>query len=387
MSAPHFISERLSFKGHMALLSIAVSFIVMILAVAITDGFRSGISDAISDMTGDIRIARADVRGGEMTLPFSVSAELASELRNVPGVSSLRPAVYAGAIVRKNDNVHGVVFKGMETTDTTSMGVVIPRTLASLLSVGVGDSLPACFINETASLRNFTVTGVYDALSTGDDRMQALCDINVLRRVNGWEDDEMSALEVMIDRESRDEEAVALSRSIISDILYIHSDEGEASLIASDCYSSYRQIFDWLKLIDANVAFVLVLMVIVAGLNMVSGLLILLFENISTIGLLKSMGMSNANIARTFLLVSERLVFKGMLSGNIIGIGLCVLQDVTHLVTLNPANYFLSYVPVDVNVLRILLFDAIAYAAILLILLIPGIFISNVDPAKSVRVK
>lgn len=267
------------------------------------------------------------------------------------------------------------------------MGVVIPRTLASLLSVGVGDSLPACFINETASLRNFTVTGVYDALSTGDDRMQALCDINVLRRVNGWEDDEMSALEVMIDRESRDEEAVALSRSIISDILYIHSDEGEASLIASDCYSSYRQIFDWLKLIDANVAFVLVLMVIVAGLNMVSGLLILLFENISTIGLLKSMGMSNANIARTFLLVSERLVFKGMLSGNIIGIGLCVLQDVTHLVTLNPANYFLSYVPVDVNVLRILLFDAIAYAAILLILLIPGIFISNVDPAKSVRVK
>ena len=134
-------------------------------------------------------------------------------------------------------------------------------------------------------------------------------------------------------------------------------------------------------------AFILVLMVIVAGLNMVSGLLILLFENISTIGLLKSMGMTTTDIAKTFLLTSSRLVFKGMLSGNIIGMGLCVLQDATHFLRLNPANYFLSYVPVDLNFLQILLFDAAAYAVIMLILLIPGVFISKVDPAQSVRVK
>lgn len=387
MSAPHFISERLSFKGKMALLSITVSFIVIIVAASIADGFRSGISDAISEMAGDIQISRPDAFSREKTSPFAVSGEMQSLLENVPGVSSLRPAIYAGAVVRKNENVHGVVFKGIETADTTVMGAVIPRRLATLLSIGEGDSLPAFFINESVSARSFTVTGIYDAFSAGDDRMQVLCDIKVLRRVNGWEDGQMSALEVMLDRNHRDEASVSLARGVISDILYVHSDRGEDSLMASDSYSSYRQVFDWLRLIDANVAFILVLMVIVAGLNMVSGLLILLFENISTIGLLKSMGMTTPDIVKTFLLVSERLVFKGMLLGNIIGIGLCVLQDITHLLTLNPANYFLSYVPVDLNFLQILLFDLIAYVAIMLILLIPGIFISNVDPAQSVRVK
>ena len=387
MSAPHFISERLSFKGNMALLSITVSFIVMIVAASIADGFRSGISDAISDMVGDIQISRPDAIAKEKTAPFAMDGEMQSLLENVPGVSSLRPAIYAGAIVRKNGNVHGVVFKGIETTDTTVMGAVIPRRLATLLSIGEGDSLPAFFINETVSVRSFKVTGIYDAFSAGDGRMQVLCDIKDLRRVNGWEDGQMSCLEVLLDGDHRDEDSVTLTRGIISDILYIHSGGGEDSLMASDSYSSYRQIFDWLRLIDANVAFILVLMVIVAGLNMVSGLLILLFENISTIGLLKSMGMTTKDIAKTFLLVSERLVFKGMLLGNIIGIGLCVLQDITHLLTLNPANYFLSYVPVDLNFLQILLFDVAAYVAIMLILLIPGIFISRVDPSQSVRVK
>lgn len=387
MSAPHIISERLSFKGHMALLSITVSFIVMIVAAAIADGFRGGISDAISDMAGDIRISRPDAVAKEKTAPFAVSGEMLSLLENVPGVSLLRPAIYAGAIVRKNGNVHGVVFKGIETADTTVMGAVIPRQLATLLSLSEGDSLPAFFINETLSVRSFTVTGIYDAFSAGDGRMQVLCDIKALRRVNGWEDGQMSALEVLLDRNHRDEESAGLARGVISDILYIHSDEDGGSLMASDSYSSYRQIFDWLRLIDANVAFILVLMVIVAGLNMVSGLLILLFENISTIGLLKSMGMTTKDIAKTFLLTSSRLVFKGMMTGNIIGMGLCALQDATHFLRLNPANYFLSYVPVDLDFLQILLFDAAAYAVIMLILLIPGIFISKVDPAQSVRVK
>lgn len=387
MSAPRFISQRLSFKGHMALWSIAVSFIVMIVAVAIADGFRSGISAAISDMTGDLQISAPNAGRIEKTTPFDVSDDLLAELKNVQGVDSLRPAIYAGAIVKKNDNVHGVVFKGVEMADTTVMDVIIPRRLATILSIDLGDSLPAFFINEKVSVRNFTVTGIYDALSTGDDKMQILCDIKALRRVNGWADRQISSLEVLLSREHKAEEDVALARYVISDILYVHSDEDENPLTVSDSYSSYRQIFDWLRLIDANVAFILVLMVIVAGLNMVSGLLILLFENIRTIGLLKSLGMTTVSITRTFLLTSSRLVFKGMLLGNIIGIGLCLLQDVTHILTMNPANYFLSYVPVELNLPQILLFDAVSYGAIMLILLIPGIFISKVDPAQSVRVK
>ena len=147
----------------------------------------------------------------------------------------------------------------------------------------------------------------------------------------------------------------------------------------------YPQIFDWLNLIDFNVLFILVLMTIVAGFNMVSGLLILLFRSISTIGTLKSVGMTDRSIAKVFLRVASRIVWKGMAIGNGIALLFCVLQRETHLLKLNPQNYFVSFVPVHLNLPAILVADAAAYIVIMLLLLIPCLFISRVDPAQTVR--
>ena len=166
-----------------------------------------------------------------------------------------------------------------------------------------------------------------------------------------------------------------------------YSEDSEAPVIAVSTLSQYPQIFDWLNLIDFNVFFILLLMTIVAGFNMISGLLIILFENISTIGLLKSIGMTDKAIANVFLSSSAILAGKGMLIGNILAIVFCLIQGKLHLIPLNPANYFVPYVPVHIDMAWILTADVISFLAIMLMLLIPCIFISKVDPAQTVRVR
>ena len=155
--------------------------------------------------------------------------------------------------------------------------------------------------------------------------------------------------------------------------------------MATSSVSRYPQLFDWLNLIDFNVLFILVLMTIVAGFNMISGLLIMLFENISTIGLLKALGMTDRSIAKVFLSSSAVLVAKGMLAGNVLALLFCLIQGTTHLLKLDPANYFVSFVPVDPSLGLILLADLAAFAVIMLLLLIPSLFIAKVDPAKTVK--
>lgn len=158
-------------------------------------------------------------------------------------------------------------------------------------------------------------------------------------------------------------------------------------MMARSLPDTYHQIFDWLDLIDGNVRVILLLMILVAGFNMISGLLIFLFRNISTIGTLKALGMNDRDISAVFMRVGTRTVAMGMAIGNVAAFAFCLLQDRTHLLKLNAANYFLSFVPVEMNVPGILAADAIAFAAILLLLRLPCLFISKVDPAQTVRVK
>ena len=175
--------------------------------------------------------------------------------------------------------------------------------------------------------------------------------------------------------------------SEIGFIMNSYEQEEDDTLIATSAVSRYPQIFSWLSLIDFNVFFILVLMTIVAGFNMISGLLIMLFENISTIGLLKSLGMTDMSISKVFLSSSAVLVLKGMAVGNAAGMLFCLIQGTTHLLKLDPENYFVSYVPVHLDLAAILAADAAAFAVIMLLLMIPSLFISKVDPAQTVRVR
>ena len=190
-----------------------------------------------------------------------------------------------------------------------------------------------------------------------------------------------------MDKSHKTETAILEASQEIGAKVNAYSEESDAPVVAVSSVSKYSQLFDWLNLIDFNVFFILMLMTVVAGFNMISSLLILLFENISTIGLLKSLGMTDRGISAAFLARAAVLVGKGMAIGNSLAFLFCIIQDRTHLLKLDPANYFVSFVPVDINVPMVLAADAVSFAVIMLLLLVPVMFISKVDPARTVRVK
>lgn len=385
MRSPSFISGRLYVRGRSAVAAIAVSYLVMIVALAISGGFRVEIRNSIADLVGDMRISEPGMGPGDETSPAVVPPQLRDAIENAAGVDSLREVIYSAAVVKGGENVHGVVFKGIESGDSASLVVRVPRNLASMLELKEGDRMLSYFIGERVVLRNFTVSGIYDAISTGDGMMVVLCDINTLRRINGWDAGTVSALEVILEDGFRSDESSAAVCSNINGLLMMNSDEDESTLCCTLSSVTYGRIFDWLRLIDSNVAFILVLMTVVAGLNMVIGLLILLFENIRTIGLLKSLGMRTRDIAETFLRSSARLVLKGLAIGNALALLLCLIESKTRIFALDPDNYFVNFVPVSLDIPLLVICDVLSFAVIMLILLIPCTFISKVDPAQTMR--
>lgn len=397
MNAALFIARKLRFRRSIVTASIAISFLVMILAVTISSGFRHEIRDGLSSVMGDIQILPPDMNMLDESSPIEASPEYLPSVLELEGVSSVTPAVYKAGIVKNDDSIHGIVFKGMEggpaaisgveIPDSVSFPVSIPSRLAEIASLGVGDKLLAYFVGEKLKVRRFNIVSVHDVMLEADDKIVVVAQISDMQRLLGWDEGDASVLEVVLDHDHKDEQAIKRLTMEVGALSSSYSQDSEAPVIAVSTLSQYPQIFDWLNLIDFNVFFILLLMTVVAGFNMISGLLIILFENISTIGLLKSIGMTDKAIANVFLSSSAFLAGKGMLIGNVLAIVFCVIQGKLHLIPLNPANYFVPYVPVHIDMAWILVADVISFLAIMLMLLIPCVFISKVDPAETVRVK
>ena len=229
------------------------------------------------------------------------------------------------------------------------------------------------------------MTGIFDSLIDSDEGLIIRTSAADMRRLNGWDSSEASALEVSLSPSSRDRRSMKAVTREIGSIVAASPDDEENGLGALSAADRFPQLFDWLDLIDYNVIAILVLMTVVAGFNMVSGLLILLFRNISTIGTLKTLGMKDRSIAGVFLRIGARICLKGMLTGNAAALLFCAVQGLTRFIRLDPANYFISFVPVSIDPLRILLTDAAAFVAIQLLLLIPSLFISKIDPSLTVK--
>lgn len=370
MKAEGFIARRLRFEGALAAVAIAISFFVVIVAVSVAGGFRSEVRSAVSELFGDVRVSWPD------------SSDLARVLA-VEGVSSAEPVVFRTGIIKAEENIQGITFKGVETGDTLRYQARIPSKLASSLELAEGDSFLAYFIGERVSARRYTVGEIYDAPIDNDESLLVITSFDELRRVGGtdggssfssWAD----ALEVRLEPRFRSREA---SRRVANGIML------STSLEASSTADRFSHLFDWLDLVDSNVYAIIVLMALVAGFNMISGLLILLFRNISTIGVLKSLGMTNRSVAGVFLRLSARLVSVGMLAGNALALIFCLVQGSTRFIRLDPSNYFVSFVPVSLDLPLLLAADAAVFAVIMLLLLVPSLFVSKVDPSRTMRVE
>lgn len=369
----------------------------MIIAVAVSSGFRTEIRNGLSSICGDIQITPPNLNVLDSSRPIEKDASYLPYILEVDGVEDAVPVIYRAGIIKQDDNIHGVLFKGLPDgyvtvapevdADSVSLAVAVPRRLSEISGLGVGDRMTSYFVGEKVRLRQFNIVAVYDALVAADDKLIVYADLEDLQRLDGWNENQVSSVEVFLDDSCKDETSIVEATQEIGALVNAYSSDSEAPVIAISSVSRYSQLFDWLGLIDFNVMFILLLMTVVAGFNMISGLLIMLFENISTIGLLKALGMTDRDISKVFLSSAAVLVLKGMLIGNMVAFAFCALQNATHLLKLDPENYFVSAVPVNINIEAVLAADIISFAVIMLLLLIPVIFISKVDPAQTVRMK
>ena len=374
----------MKFQGKAAMVTIAVASFVIIIAVAVSGGFRHELRKGVASLAGDIQITSPYMNFIGEDHPVTLGEELESAIGSMPGVDHIVPAVYRAGIIKSGSNIHGVVFKGIPGGGD-SLRVKIPERLSAMLGIGPGDRMLAYFIGDKVKARQFTVESTYDDILGSDDNLVVYAGIEDMRRVNGWDPDKASAIEVILEDNWRSSDRMEyLTDEIGAEILF---GEGIDSMVATSAARRYPQIFSWLDLIDFNVLIVLVLMVAVAGFNMISSLLIMLFRNISVIGTLKAMGMTDRQISAVFLRIASSAALKGMLAGNILAFLFCIVQNATHFVKLDPANYFVSAVPVHLNALQVIGADLLAYILIMLLLLLPCLFVSRVDPAKTVRVQ
>jgi lipoprotein-releasing system permease protein len=339
----------------------------------------------------------SDMNYMDESSPVNISQSYMPGLQEREGVGKISPVIYRAGIVKQSEDIYGVMVKGVEggaasmdgvrVPDSVALAVSIPASLAQSAGLGVGDRLLTYFVGEKVKARQFNIVHVYEPLVRTDDRHVVYADLADMQRLNGWTQGEASMFEVTLSEEYRDAAMMKdISRQMSYEIRRNASEEDDV-LVAVSSADRYSQIFDWIELIDFNVLFVLILMIAVAAVNMMTGLLIMLFENISTIGLLKALGMTDREVSKVFISSSAVLVMQGMAIGNALALLFCLIQEKTHFLKMNPENYFVSYVPVDVNFGAVLATDLISFAAILLLLLVPTIFISKVDPAQTVRVK
>lgn len=394
MSASRFISRRLRFKNGIAMTVIAVSYLVMLVAVAVSSGFRAEIRSELSGISGDVQLTSPNLNVLDVTRPISADPGYLPMVQSVEGVESVIPVVYKAGIIKQKDNIYGVLFKGLPSgdarrswSDSLALGVSVPVRLAQMAGLATGDKLTTYFIGEKVKARQFNVAGVHTPMLEADDKLVVYAGLEDLQRLEGWTDDKVSAIEIILDEGHKSESAIKEATQNIGILVNAYSEESEAPVVATSSVSRYSQLFDWLNLIDFNMLFILVLMTVVAGFNMISSLLILLFENISTIGLLKSLGMTNRAISKVFLFRAARLVLSGMFIGNALALLFCIIQEQTHVLKLDPANYFVSFVPVKIDIAAVLAADILSFIVILVLMMIPTLFVSRVDPARTIRVK
>jgi lipoprotein-releasing system permease protein len=245
----------------------------------------------------------------------------------------------------------------------------------------VGDEFIMYFIQDPPRMRRFEVSGIYETSLEEFDRTFVLADIKHIQRLNDWDENQVSGFEITVnDFKHLDE----LTNDVMNTVGFGFEDDG-SRLRVININEKYPQIFDWLNLQDMNVLIILLLMLVVAGVNMVAGLLILILDRTNMIGILKALGAVNVSIRKIFLYQSGFLIIKGLFWGNLIGLGICLIQKYFEILKLDQSSYYLTAVPVNLSFYNLLGLNVVTCLVILLILIIPSVVISRISPVKAIK--
>jgi lipoprotein-releasing system permease protein len=412
MNLPYFIAHRL-IKGRregtsfsrpinvIAIVGIAMGLAVMILAVAILTGFKKQIREKVVGFGSHIQIMNFDSNISFETTPISDTQKFIPRIKQISGIEHVQVFATKAGIIRTDEDIQGVVLKGIGSdfdwsyfrsnmvegsvftvTDTGRTDkVIISKKISDMLRLKTGDSFAMLFIQDPPRMRKFTISGIYETSLEEFDKMYVYCDIGHIKRLNGWKEDQVSGFEVFI----KDFDKLDEITSEVRDAIGYKITEEDTKFKVTNIRIKYPQIFDWLNFQDINVIIIILLMLIVAGFNMISGLLILILEKTNMIGVLKSLGAEDITIRRVFLYQAAYLIGKGLFWGNLIGIGLAYIQLKTGLITLDPTSYYIKTVPVNLELTHILLLNAGTMTAIIIMLLVPSQLITRISPVKAIK--
>lgn len=380
-----------------AIISIALGIAVMIAAVAIVTGFQTEISNKVIGFGSHIQISNYDNNLSYELAPVSKQQDFYSWMDTIEGIDHIQVFANKAGIIKTDDQIQGVVLKGIggdyhwdffqgrikqgvpiQLNDSiTTMGVLISSSLASLMKLKLGDPLRMYFVSGNQSQtrgRKFYIEGIYETGLEEFDKLFIIGDIKHIQKLNRWEEDQVSGFEVFIDDYN---DLDRMASYVFNNISY--------ELDARTIVDLYPQMFDWLALQDMNVVIILVLMVIVAGITMISTLLILILERTNMIGILKALGARTLTIRQIFLIQATYIIGLGLLWGNLVGIGLCLLQYYTGIIGLPQESYYVSVVPVILKTWHIVLINLGTLLVCTLILIVPSYIVARITPVKAIR--
>ena len=415
MNTELFISKRLFFDKsnqqflskkiiRIALFGIALGLAVMIVSLAVITGFKTEIRNKVIGFGSHIQIINFESGNSYENPPISKNQPFTSELKNINGVELVQVFATKPGMIKTDESIQGIVLKGVDTgynwsffeknlvdgmipklNDTSRVNeILLSENISRLLKIKTGESAVLYFVNEnevTPRMIQLKVSGIYSTSLEEFDNLFIIGDIKQVQRLNDWQPDEISGFEILVSDFSK----INITEREVRNLVINYSNENSAILRTESITRQYPQIFDWLSILDMNVWVILFLMVMVAGFNMISALLVLILERSTMIGVLKALGSPNQSIRKVFLYLSVFLTSRGMLWGNVIGIAIILMQKLFQIIKLNPATYYVDVVPVNFNIGHILLLNMGCLLVTTFMLLVPSYLVSKISPNKSIQ--
>lgn len=385
-----------------ATLGVAIGLAVMIVTVCVVTGFKHTVRDKVAGFGSHIQVQNILSYTTGSDIPICIDDSMLTVMNGIEGVRHAERYANVQGILKTDSDFIGTVLKGIGPEydltflqeclvegelpvfcDTaTQYPLVVSKTMADKLHLAVGNRIFAYFINgDDVRARRFNICAIYQTNMKRFDDVFCLTDLYAVNKLNGWFPDQCSGAELLVDDY---DQLLPTSRNVIKTVNHT-LDRYHHSFTTRNIREIYPQVFSWLQLLDIDVWIILGLMIAVAGFTMISGLLIIILERTQMIGILKALGARNATIRHTFLWFSVFIIGRGLLWGNIIGVGIVLLQKYTGLVRLDPQTYYVSEAPMEVSIPFILLLNAATLLISIFVLIAPSYLVSRIHPARSMR--
>jgi len=381
-----------------AITAISLGMIIMLISVATSTGLQEKIRNKMAGFKGHILITNYDNNNSEISIyPLDKRQDFYPNFPNINGIENIQVFANKGGIIRTTTDFEGVLLKGVGTDYNWTFfkeylqegrlpnyqlprnkEVLLSKTMVDKLQLHLNDTISVLFQKSTnsklPSRRKYIIVGIYNSGFDQFDKQMMIGDIREVQRLNKWNENEIGGFEIVLySFNDIDSIGSAVYKNIPSTLNSVTIKE------------AYPSVFEWIELFDNNVQFIIAIMILIAGINMITALLVLILERVKMIGILKALGSSNWSIRKIFLYNATYLILKGLFWGNLIGLCILFIQKHFHIISLDPTTYYVSSVPVSFNLWMILILNIGTLVLCFLMLLIPSVIITKISPSKSIR--